>query len=462
MAALFSVADLRAPSGVTEIARRLAANGYRCWAVGGAIRDALVGVANTDWDLATDARPSDMQELFRRTVPVGIEHGTVGIFASDGVMYEVTTFRRDVETFGRHAVVEFATDIEDDLARRDFTINALAWDPLSDALLDPYSGLADLRDAILRTVGDAPSRFAEDWLRILRALRFAGHYVLTFEPATWDAITAHVEQLTALSAERIREELLKVLGKTPHASASLRLYESSGALRVLYPELHATVGVASPDGAGDIWHRTLIAVDAVPRQRTRLRRAALLHGIGMPAARSRDLAGGWRYTGHEPIGARKTEELLRRHKTSNADTEYITGLVRMQSDLFPPDAPDAGVRRWLTHVPAAFRYDLFRLRIALWRAAHIAGGADDDAFERGTQDLRERWLHMRRVLRDAPPLSLGDLAIDGGDLKGLGLSAGPRFGAILNTLLDRVVEDPALNEKDRLIEIVRTDLMSGE
>jgi tRNA nucleotidyltransferase (CCA-adding enzyme) len=454
------VAELHPPAGVLEIARKLDANGYRCWAVGGAVRDGLLGVTHADWDLATDARPTDVQELFRRTFPIGIEHGTVGVFAQvDGVMYEVTTFRRDVETFGRHAVVEFSSDIADDLARRDFTINALAWNPLTDELLDPYNGMDDIRDAVLRTVGDPSARFAEDWLRVLRALRFAGHYVLTFHPATWAALVASVDQLTALSAERIREELFKILRKTPHASAALRVYETSGALRILYPELHATVGVAPPDEAGDIWTRALIAVDAIPVTRPLLRLAALVHGIGMPPARSRDLRGGWRYTGHEPLGTRKTEELMRRLKASNADIEYVTRLVSMQSDLFPPDAPDSGVRRWLTHVPATLRMDLFRLRIALWRAAHIAGGVDSDGYARGSSDLKERWQHARRVARTTPVLTVNELAIDGGDLKSLGMPPGPRYGEILRALLDRVIEEPSLNERDALLAVVRSELM---
>jgi tRNA nucleotidyltransferase/poly(A) polymerase len=451
--------QLDPPDGVTEIARKFDANGYRCWAVGGAIRDSLLGVPHTDWDLATDAKPTDMQQLFRRTVPVGIEHGTVGVFAAcDGVMYEVTTFRRDVETDGRHAVVAFSSEIGEDLARRDFTINALAWNPLTYELLDPFGGMDDLRDAQLRTVGTAEHRFAEDWLRILRALRFAGHFVLTFDPATWTAIAGSVDNLTSLSAERVREELFKILGKTPHASAALKLYESSGALRVLYPELHATVGLAAPDGGGDVWTRSLTAVDALPRTKPMLRMAALLHGVGMPPARSKDLRGGWRYTGHEPLGARKAEEIMRRLKASNADIDYVASLVRMQSDLFPPDAPDAGVRRWLTHVPAHLRNDLFRLRIALWRAANIQGANDDDGFTRGANDLKERWQHARRVIRENPPLKTTDLAIDGGDLKGLGMSPGPRFSQVMNELLDRVLDDPALNNRETLLEIVRTEL----
>ncbi|HEX6694878.1 MAG TPA: CCA tRNA nucleotidyltransferase [Longimicrobiales bacterium] len=454
------MAELNPPAGVVEIARKFQANGYECWAVGGAVRDAFIGVSHADWDLATDARPKDMQELFRRTVPVGVEHGTVGIFASDGVMYEVTTFRRDVETTGRHAVVQFASDIRDDLARRDFTINALAWNPLTQEMLDPFGGMTDLQDGVLRTVGTAADRFAEDWLRILRALRFAGHFVLTFEPATWLALTDSVEQLRGLSAERVREELLKILAKTQHASAALRLYESSGALRVLYPELHAMVGVSPPDGSGDVWQRTLIAVDAIPRTRVQLRLAALLHGAGVPAARSRDLRGGWSYAGHEPIGQRKAEEVLRRLKASNSDIEHVSRLVGLQSALFPPDAPDAGVRRWLTHVPAELRHDLFRLRIALWRAAQIDGAVDADAFATGVRDLTERWQHVRKVLRAAPPLSINDLAVDGGDLKGLGMPPGPRYGEILRDLLDRVLEDPSLNERETLVAIVRAEHMA--
>jgi tRNA nucleotidyltransferase/poly(A) polymerase len=452
--------QLDPPDGVVEIARKFEANGYQCWAVGGAVRDSLLGVPHTDWDLATDARPTDMQQLFRRTVPVGIEHGTVGVFAScDGVMYEVTTFRKDVETDGRHAVVAFSNEIGEDLARRDFTINALAWSPLTYQLLDPFDGLQDLEDAQLKTVGTAEHRFAEDWLRVLRALRFAGHFVLTFEPATWTAITNSVDNLTSLSAERVREELLKILSKTAHASAALRLYESSGALRVLYPELHATVGMAANDSGGDVWLRSLTAVDSLPRTRPMLRMAALLHGVGMPPARSKDLRGGWRYTGHEPLGARKAEEIMRRLKASNADIDYVSSLVGMQSDLFPPDAPDAGVRRWMTHVHRSLRTDLFRLRIALWRAAHIQGDVDADEFERGANDLKERWQHVRKVQRENPPIATTDLAIDGGDLKGIGLSPGPRFGEIMKALLDRVLDDPGLNNREALLAIVQSELM---
>lgn len=441
------------PPAVVEIAERLRRHGHQAWAVGGAVRDALLGVGHGDWDLATDARPPEVRRIFRRTIPIGIEHGTVGVIGRDGVMYEVTTFRRDVETFGRHAVVAFADSIEEDLSRRDFTINAIAWDPLDDSLLDPHGGLQDLEERRLRTVGHAPDRMAEDYLRVLRALRFAGQYELTIDDDTWSAIQAAVGQLRALSAERVHEELTKVLARARKASIALELYARSGVLDALFPELAATRGVSLADGEPDVWTRSLAASDAVSPVRLRVRYAALLHGIGIPAARTRDpLRGGWRVTGHERMGGRKAEELLRRLRASNADTERIASLVLRQSDLFPPDARSASVRRWLADVGPELVRDLFRLRIALYKAQPVTGG---DA------DLVERWRKAHRVMLQHPVISLDGLAIDGEDLKRLGLSPGPRFGEILRVLLLRVIEKPELNTRDALLAIIRDEGMGA-
>jgi tRNA nucleotidyltransferase (CCA-adding enzyme) len=441
--------QLNPPTAVLELARKLDKAGHDVWAVGGAVRDALLGRAGGDWDLATSARPEEVRALFRRTVPIGIEHGTVGVIGTDGVMYEVTTFRRDIETFGRRAVVEFAHTIDEDLSRRDFTFNAIAWHPIHDEVRDPYRGLDDLRSAVLRAVGEPAERFAEDYLRVLRGLRFAGHFVLEPEPATWTGLVAAAPQLGTLSAERVREELFKVLGKTPHASAALDLYRRAGVLEQLYPELHAVAEHRLPGGAEDaqtLWTLTLRAVDALPPTRPILRMAALLHATGMPAAASRDLRGGWRYTGHEVFGARKTREVMQRLKASNVDIERVTELVAKQSDLFPPDAPDSGVRRWLLHVPPTLVNDLFRLRIAIWRAYPVAGG---------DRDIAQRWRHVRRVLARKPVLTTDALAIGGDDLKLLGMAPGPRYGAVLRALLERVIDDPTLNRHDTLIKLVR-------
>ena len=448
--------SLPAPPAVREITARLESAGFDTWAVGGAVRDTLLGAAApqpraaADWDLATRARPEEVRKVFRRTVPIGVEHGTVGVFGSDGVMYEVTTFRRDVETFGRHAVVAFADSIDEDLARRDFTFNALAWHPLREELRDPYGGLDDLRAGLLRTVGAAAERFAEDYLRVLRALRFAGHFVLRVEQETWDALVGAVARLPELSAERVREELWKIFTKTPHASAALKLYADSNALAVLLPELLPLVGLyMKADDQRDAWDETLAAVDAVPRSRPLLRMAALLHKIGMPAAKTTDLRGGWRFVGHETEGARRAEEVMRRLKASNADTERVVQLVSKQSALFPPDAPPSGIRRWLTHVDPQLVRDLFRLRFALWRARPVSGG---------DRELAQRWRRAHAELLNHPVIDLTGLCVDGADLKALGLTPGPRFGEVLRVLLDRVIEQPELNTKEQLLAIVREEI----
>lgn len=449
--------NLQSPEAVRRITERLENAGFETWAVGGAVRDALLGPAAaerehlpSDWDLATRARPETVRKLFRRTVPIGIDHGTVGVFGNDGVLYEVTTFRRDVETTGRHAVVAFADTVEEDLARRDFTLNAIAWHPLSEDLRDPYGGFEDLKAGILRTVGNPVERFAEDYLRILRGLRFAGHFALRTDPGTWSALVDATPMLAKLSAERIREELWKILSKTQHASAALKLYAESESLAVLYPELAALIGLDLGEGhTRDAWHETLTAVDALPITRPLLRLTALLHKVGMPGARTRDLRGGWRFTGHEVAGARKAEDIMRRLKASNADTERVRALVARQSDLFPPDAPDAGVRRWLMHVGPDQAYDLFRLRIAMWRANPVA---------RGMYDLCDRWRKAHRVILQHPVIDIGGLAIDGATLKKLGMTPGPEFGATLRRLLDRVVEDPLVNDAEILERIVREEL----
>lgn len=444
--------DLNPPKAVRRIARRLEEAGYETWAVGGAVRDRVAGRPAGDWDLATRATPQEVMRVFRRTVPVGVDHGTVGVL-DGGHMYEVTTFRRDVETFGRHAVVEFAERLEEDLSRRDFTINALAWHPLRGELVDPFHGRKDLQEGRLRTVGAAAERFAEDYLRILRALRFAGQFELEIDPSTWDALTAAVEHLTELSAERVREELYKVLANIRRASWALDLYRRSGVLYVLYSELAALSGEPHPDSSRDLWELSIIAVDTLPPGRVLARLAALLHAVGMPPARTRDLRGGWRYTGHEILGGRKAEDMLRRLKASNADTERVARLVRHQPDLFPPDSPDTVVRRWLRHVGPDLVNDLFRLRFALWRAGN------EESAEVRPEDLLERWQKVRRVLRQRPALGTNDLAVGGAELKAAGLTPGPRFGEILADLLERVTDDPSLNREDRLLEIVRREWM---
>jgi tRNA nucleotidyltransferase (CCA-adding enzyme) len=205
------VENLRPPRAVLRIAETLEKAGFETWCVGGAVRDALLGHPHLDWDLATAARPENVMKLFRRTVPVGVAFGTVGVLDDQGILHEVTTFRRDVHTDGRHAVVEFGASLEEDLARRDFTINAIAFDPKSRRVEDPYHGRDDLAKRVIRSVGNAHDRMREDRLRSLRALRFAARFGFEIDPDTWSAITASAPFLGRLSAERVKQEIEKTI-----------------------------------------------------------------------------------------------------------------------------------------------------------------------------------------------------------------------------------------------------------
>lgn len=412
-----------APPAVRWITRTLEEAGYETWAVGGAVRDVLMGRPSGDWDLATRAPPREVRRLFRRTVPIGIEHGTVGVLARDGTMYEVTTFRRDVETDGRHAVVRFADTIEEDLARRDFTVNAVAWHPLREELLDPFSGLEDLQRAILRTVGVPLERFREDYLRILRALRFAGLFELRIEEATWTALGSLVEHLTVLSAERIREELLKVLGLDPAPGRSLSLYADSGALGVLYPELDALRGRESGVPRADRWALSVATVAVLPPGRPFLRLAALLRDLAPEAAAA----------------------LLLRLRLSNAQVDE-TAMRARASALPPADGSDEAFRRWLSASGPERLAALARLDLARAQAVVELGGRDR------TAEVVASWRRARQVKGASPPLAVGDLELDGRGLISLGLEPGPSFGRILDGLLDWVLEDPSRNRRALLEE----------
>ena len=410
------------PAALVQIAERLESAGCQAWAVGGAIRDAILERPRADWDLATDARPEEVCELFRRTVPLGLDHGTVGVLGQDDSMYEVTTFRLDVETDGRHAVVEFATEIEDDLARRDFTINAIAWRPATQELRDPYRGIDDLKAGVLRAVGEPSGRFAEDYLRVLRAFRFAGVYDLEIEPETLSALREAVVHLDRLSAERVREELLKVLSADV-PSRSLRMYADFGALEGWYPEI-------APAAAGHAWAEALEAIDALRPHRAFLRVVRLLLCAG----------------GDLDESAEKAEALLRRLKFSNAEIRRGTHLVAHYRPLVHPADGSASIREWLATVGTEFSRDLFRLHFA---AARGAGSGDAE------RALVYTWGRVHDEIVERSPVTVGQLAVDGTDLLELGLPGGPLVGLMLEELLAQVIEAPDRNDRDVLLESAR-------
>ncbi|TFG66971.1 MAG: CCA tRNA nucleotidyltransferase [Gemmatimonadales bacterium] len=420
--------DLRPPRSFSDVSNRLEDAGFEAWAVGGAVRDRFLGVDRDDWDLATSARPNQVVDLFRRTVPLGIEHGTVGVLDPDGVLYEVTTFRKDVETDGRHAVVEFAETIEDDLARRDFTINAIAWRERTGELRDPWDGRSDLEARVLRAVGEPAERFAEDYLRVLRGLRFAGVYGLAIDPPTREALEEAVNDLGQLSAERVREELVKVLA-APEPSATLQLYRDTGALGVWYPELELHANEAA-------WDEALAAIDELNRYRGHLRLCRLL--LVIPTQPSSEPEA-------EP-GFAAASTVLKRLKFSSAEQRRALHLYQHFLPFISPVDSAADIREWLHQIGPGNERDLFRLHFAAARAARA-----DDAI----RALVFVWRRAHDERLSGAPIERGDLAVDGNDVLSLGMPGGPLVGLLLDELHARVLEDPDLNTRYQLLEQAR-------
>src|SRR5574341_2178498 len=384
--------SLPIPSEVLQIAKRLEAAGFETWCVGGAIRDTLLGLENRDFDLTTAARPDDVQRLFRRTVPVGVEHGTVAVLDKDNRPHEVTTFRRDIQTDGRHAVVQFGVSLQDDLARRDFTVNAIAYHPLRREWRDPFGGAQDLEKKLIRSVGDPNWRFQEDYLRILRALRFSARFDFRIHPRTLEAAKANAQGLAQLSAERVRDEWFKGIATARRLSRLLALWRDVGAARIWLPELAKVEG-----GSGQE------AIDQVPRD------PVLITA----------------YLASDPAS------LLTRLKCSNKDIERGRAIGQWR-DGFPDSKHPAAVRRWLSQV-GAVADDLLALP-ACPRAVAAAVAAIKAAKD---------------------PLTLQDLAVNGTDLIAAGMRPGPDVGETLQRLLGEVLDDPACNTRERLLQRAR-------
>ncbi|MGH7558131.1 MAG: CCA tRNA nucleotidyltransferase [Gemmatimonadota bacterium] len=443
------VVRLQTSPALIRVVRRLREAGHSAFAVGGGVRDALLGLPVSDWDVATDARPERVGELFERTYPVGIEHGTMGV-RLEGETVEVTTFRRDIRTDGRHAVVSFGVSIDEDLARRDFTINAIAWDPVEDRIRDPWGGVRDLEEGRLRTVGDPDVRFREDVLRILRAFRFKARFDMDVEPDTREALRVHAPRVTRLSGERVRDELQKTLAQCRLPSRALEGWRSAGVLARLLPELAVCFGVdQNRFHADDVGTHTLMVADRVHRSRSFLRMIALCHDIGKPPAREiHPDTGDWTFPEHAAIGARLTRQLMERLRFSNRETDRAVHLVAVHMDLPPAEASDAAVRRWIRRIGEENVWDLYRIHLADWWGNRLR--AEDPPVP-----IVEVYRRARAVLKQDAALSVDDLAVGGEDLIALGLEPGPAFGRILETLLERVVEDPMLNRRETLLEIVR-------
>ena len=396
----------RIPAAVALIAKRLREAGHEAWYVGGAVRDALFEARGGgrpsrvgDFDIATSAPPDAVRALFRRTVPIGIEHGTVAVLDGDGGAHEVTTFRRDVETDGRHAKVAFGVSLDEDLARRDFTINAVAVHPETGEIRDPFGGRADVAAGVIRAVGDPALRFREDRLRVLRALRFAATFRFTIEAATWTALAEAVPDLDHLSRERVRDEWLKMLeARAP--SAGLQLWRKCGALARVWPEM-AELG---PDVPGRL--------DAVehPADPVLLTAAALWH-----AGATEDAA----------------EAASRRLRFSNDAAAMVRAVVAGLRVPLPTPGASREVRHWLAQHRGHAREILAVAEPRSRRADLLAA--------------------VKSIEASSDALTVRELAVSGTDLAEAGVPPGKAMGEILRRLLDEVLDEPWRNTREHLL-----------
>jgi tRNA nucleotidyltransferase (CCA-adding enzyme) len=444
----------RVPEHVRAVCDRLGRSGHRAWIVGGTVRDLLMDrPVGGDWDVATSARPEQVMKVFRKVIPTGVAHGTVTVLEK-GQQYEVTTLRGEgAYSDGRRPDrVVFVQEIDDDLARRDFTMNAIALDPVRGQLVDPFGGRPDIAARCIRAVGDPRERFGEDGLRPLRACRFCATLEFDIEPATEAAIGETLSTFRKVSAERIRDEWMKSLGAR-QPSRAFRAMLRTGLLAEISPPLAAGAGCAQNRWhAHDVFEHTMVALDGADSSDPIVRLAVLLHDIGKPASRAFSTEkNDYTFYDHDIVGARMANELLRRLRFSNEDRARGVHLVRHHLVFYTEEWTDAAVRRFVRKIGAEALPDLLAVMRADARGRGIAEGTADDLARIARLEAR-----VQGVLAAQSALTTSALAIDGRDvMETLGIPPSRRVGEVLHALLERVLDDPALNSRETLLRLVR-------
>jgi tRNA nucleotidyltransferase (CCA-adding enzyme) len=428
------------PGYVLELMEALEDAGFQAWAVGGCVRDAVLGLPPNDYDLCTDALPEQTEAVFSDfpLILAGKKHGTMGVILEKNVV-EITTFRTEGDyKDNRHPEwVKFVPNIEADLARRDFTVNAMAYSPTR-GYADPFGGREDLKNRILRAVGDAPARFREDSLRILRGARFAVKYRLAVEPATENAMTELAPLMDNLARERVWDELCKLLLLAERSD----LLRFAPVITQVIPELRQQLGYdqSNHHHIYDLYTHTARVVGTVPPA-LHVRWAALLHDTGKPATRTMDTDGEAHYHGHAQVSAELADAILLRLKAPTVLREQTVQLIEKHMVWFEPSKKV--VRRWISRLGFEAFHDLITLQAADCAATGTAGEAEMAHFaqlRRFAEEIREE---------DAC-LTLKDLAVNGHDLMALGIR-GKAVGEALNRLLNLVLEDAVPNEKAALL-----------
>ena len=434
------------PRKVVLIIKNLQRHGYDAYAVGGCVRDSILNRKPEDWDITTSAKPEQVKRIFRRTVDTGIEHGTVTVLiGKDG--FEVTTYRVDgLYEDGRHPKeVTFTSRLEEDLKRRDFTINAMAYND-DERLVDAFGGMRDLNYHLIRCVGDPKERFSEDALRILRAVRFSAQLAFPIEPETAEAIKSLAPNLEKISAERIQAELVKLL-VSDHPERIQDACEL-GITKVVLPEWDDMVGVKqnTPHHKYDVAAHTVHALQNVKNDKV-LRLTMLFHDMGKPVMKTTDENGRDHFNGHAIASEQIAKTVMKRLKFDNDTIRKVTKLVAYHDYRMEPTG--ANVRRAMHEIGV----ELFPYYLAV----RLADTKAQSSYERRGKleniiQIRELY---RNALRNKECVTLKDLAVTGTDLINLGIAPGKELGTLLNELLDIVIEDPAWNQKGKLCDYVK-------
>jgi tRNA nucleotidyltransferase (CCA-adding enzyme) len=441
------------PEPVLEICRRLRSNGKQAWLVGGAVRDSWMGRDVHDWDIATDALPEQTARIFPNTVAIGGHTGTVAV-KLDGETYEVTPFRSEgAYSDGRHPdEVRFVASIEEDLGRRDFTVNAIAYDPIANRWCDPFDGRVDIENRWLRCVGNAVDRFEEDALRILRAARFSATLGFDVTGPTREAMSFSAGRVsTSVTPERIHAEFQRMM-TAPIPSVAVRLMRTTSVFERIVPEFVPAFDCAQNRyHAFDVWGHTMRVLDAVPASDPVLRFAGLFHDIAKPATKGvHPETGDATFYNHEEVGAEMTDGILQRLKFSNEDRERIVHHVRHHLIPYEPGWTAAAVRRWVRRVGLANVPSICSLG-----RADLAGKGTALGEGRGSvlDELEQR---VATIQIQAPIVTnTTALAVNGADvMAALGIGPGPRVGQVLRELLELVTDQPELNNREALMEKV--------
>ena len=432
--------------GIERITETFRKNNYECFMVGGSVRDLLLGKDAYDFDFATNARPEQVMKLFRRVAPTGIKHGTVTLLIDD-CSFEVTTYRNDGKYMDgrRPENVTFSDSLEEDVLRRDFTINGLAYDLAAGKVIDYVGGIEDLERGLIRTIGSADDRLSEDGLRSFRACRLAAKLGFVIDEATQQSIRKTLDIAGMVSAERIRDEIVKLL-QTDKPSVGLEYMRETGLLQSVLPELADCYGVSQNKfHTYDVYYHCVYSCDAARKDNPIIRLSALLHDIGKLPTRKEGEGGDYVFYNHEVIGARIVKKIMRRLKFSNEEVERAVNLVYNHMFHYTDEWTDGAVRRFMRKVGVENLYDLFEIRMA-----DRKGNGSREGLPAPVRTLEHR---IQKIIEAANAITVKDLNINGYIImEEFKVQPGPVIGRLLNELLEIVLDNPELNTREYLLE----------